>query len=134
MPTLTLETARRVLDAALEKAAELGSPSSIAILDAGREPLVFARMDGAPLASSEISQNKAYTSISMKMPTADLQALVQPGAPFYGLGQTQSRPFVTFGGGLPLTLDGDVIGSIGVAGGTADTDIQIAEAGVKALA
>jgi uncharacterized protein GlcG (DUF336 family) len=129
MASLNLSVAQRALEAALAKAAEIGSPSSVAILDAGREPLLFARMDGALLASSEIAQNKAYTAMSMKMATGDLAAYVQPGAPFFGLNSAQSRPFVTFGGGVPITVDGEVVGSIGVAGGSAEQDHDVASAG-----
>ena len=132
MSNLDLQTAQRILAAAVEKATEIGSPSSVAILDGGREPLLFLRMDGALLASSEIAQNKAYTAVSMKMATADLEAFVQPGAPFYGLQQAQSRPFVTFGGGVPVILEGEVVGAVGVAGGSADQDAQVAAAGAEA--
>lgn len=134
MPSMTSESAMKVLTAALDKANALDSPSSIAVLDSGRELIAFARLDDAPLASVEISQNKAYTAVSMKMATADLGPVVQPGAPFYGLQTAQARPFVTFGGGLPIVADGVVIGSIGVAGGSSDQDIAIATAGAEALA
>ena len=72
MANLSTADAQKALAAALGKAAELGSPSSVAVLDSGRELLAFTRMDGALLASIEISQNKAYTSASMKMATGDL--------------------------------------------------------------
>jgi uncharacterized protein GlcG (DUF336 family) len=134
MANLSLDTARKALNTALDKAAEIGSPSSIAILDGGREPLAFLRMDGALLASSEIAQNKAYTSISMKMATADLTGYVQPGAPFFGLNYAQSRPFITFGGGVPIVVGGEVVGAIGVAGGSAEQDAEVAAAGAAAVA
>lgn len=133
MTNLTQQQARTALDAALAKAAEIGSPSSVSILDAGREPLAFARMDGALLASPEISQNKAYTAVSMQSKTADLSDYVQPGAPFYGLQTAQSRPFITFGGGVPIVLDGVLVGAIGVAGGSAEQDAEVAEAGAAAV-
>jgi uncharacterized protein GlcG (DUF336 family) len=130
---LTAADARRALDAALAKAEEIGSPSSVAILDGGRELLAFARMDDALLASVEISQSKAYTARSMNMATADIGPLTKPDGPFFGLEHTQRRTLVTFGGGLPLTLGGEVVGGIGVAGGSADQDAEIAAAGAGAL-
>ena len=133
MTNLTLQQARTVLDAALRKAEELGSPSSVSILDAGREPLAFARQDGALLASPEISQNKAYTAVSMKSKTGDLGDFVQPGAPFFGLQNAQARPFITFGGGVPIVIDGELAGAIGVAGGSAEQDAEVAEAGASAV-
>jgi len=134
MANLSTADAQKALAAALGKAAELGSPSSVAVLDSGRELLAFTRMDGALLASIEISQNKAYTSASMKMATGDLTDYVQPGAAFFGLHYAQSRPFVTFGGGVPISVGGEVVGAIGVAGGSAEQDAEVAAAGAAALA
>lgn len=130
---LTLAQARQVLDAALAEAEELGSASSIAVVDAGRELVAFARQDGALLASTEIAQNKAYTARSLNMATKDVGPLTQPGQPLFGLESTHQRPLVSFGGGRPLALDGDVLGAIGVAGGTPDQDDEIAAAGAAAL-
>src|SRR4051794_8346777 len=127
------EQARRVLDAALQKATEIGSPSSVAIVDEGRELIAFARQDGALLASTEISAGKAYTACSMKMATKEIGPLTQPGQPLYGLEHTHSRPLVTFGGGRPLEVGGDVVGAVGVAGGTVDQDDEIAAAAAAAL-
>ncbi|WP_456697614.1 GlcG/HbpS family heme-binding protein [Aeromicrobium sp. P5_D10] len=134
MTNLSLEDAQKVLQATLAKATELGAPSSVAILDSGRELLAFSRQDGALLASTELSQNKAFTAISMQMATGDLGDLVQPGAPLFGLGNAQSRPFVTFGGGVPIVVGGEVVGSVGVAGGSADQDAEAAAAGAAAVA
>lgn len=125
--------ARTAIDAALAKAREIGSPSSVAVVDAGRELLAFARMDGALLASVEISQAKAFTARSMNMPTGDIGPLTQPGGPFFGLEHTQRRPMVSFGGGLPLSVGGEIVGAIGVAGGSADQDVEVASAGAAAL-
>ena len=133
MTQLNYELAQKVLAAAIAKANEIGSPSSISILDAGREPLAFVRQDGALLASSEIAANKAYTAVSMKMATADLGPFVQPGAPFFGLQQAQSRPFVTFGGGVPIVIAGELVGAVGVAGGSAEQDAEVAEAGAAVV-
>jgi uncharacterized protein GlcG (DUF336 family) len=130
---LSYEQARQALDAALRKASEIGSPSSITIVDEGRELIAFARQDDALLASTEISAGKAYTACSMKMATKDIGPLTQPGQPLYGLEHTHQRPLVTFGGGRPLEVDGRVVGGVGVAGGTVDQDDDIAAAAVAAL-
>ncbi len=130
---LTLEQARRVLDSAIAKAEELGSPSSIAVVDAGRELVAFARQDGALLASTEISQNKAYTARSLNMATKDVGPLTQPGQPLFGLETTHQRPLVSFGGGRPLAAGDEIVGAIGVAGGTPDQDDEVASAGAAAL-
>ncbi|MEZ4562234.1 MAG: heme-binding protein [Thermomicrobiales bacterium] len=134
MATLTQEQARRALDAGLAKAAEIGSPSSIAIVDAGRNLLAFARMDGALLASIEISQNKAFTARSMNMKTGDIGPLTQPGQPLYGIETSHSRPIITFGGGQPLVVDGEIAGAVGVAGGLVPQDEEVAAAAAASLA
>lgn len=133
MPGLSLAEARQVLDAALAKAEEIGSPSSVAVIDAGRELLAFARQDDALLASSEISQNKAFTARSLNMATKDVGPLTQPGQPLYGLETAHRRPLVSFGGGRPLAVGDEIVGAIGVAGGSPDQDDEVAAAGAAAL-
>lgn len=130
---LSYAEARAAVDAALAKAQEIGSPSSVAVLDAGRELMAFARMEDALLASPEISQAKAYTARSMNMPTADIGPLTQPGGPLFGLEHTHHRPMVSFGGGLPLTIGDQIVGAIGVAGGSVDQDVEVASAGAAAV-
>ena len=134
MGELTYALARRALEAALKKAEELGSPSSVAVVDSGRELLAFARQDGALLASAEISQAKAFTARSLNMATKDIGQYTQPGQPLYGLETAHRRsPLITFGGGRPITIGGEVVGAVGVAGGTVDDDDAVAAAGVAAL-
>jgi uncharacterized protein GlcG (DUF336 family) len=134
MARLTQEQARRALDAGIAKAAEIGSPSSIAIVDDGRNLLAFARMDGALLASIEISQNKAFTARSMNMKTGDIGPLTQPGQPLYGIQTSHSRPLIAFGGGEPLVVDGEIVGAGGVAGGLVPQDEEVAAAAAASLA
>jgi uncharacterized protein GlcG (DUF336 family) len=133
--TITASKVQAGLEAALKKARELKSPSSIAIVDDGRNLLGFIRMDGALLASIEISQAKAFTSRSLNMKTGDVMALVQPGAPLYGMETSHRLPLVVFAGGVPITAkDGQVIGAVGVAGGMPPDDEAIASAAAAAIA
>jgi uncharacterized protein GlcG (DUF336 family) len=133
MAKLTEEKVRGALRAAVVKATEIGSPSSVAIVDDGRNLLGFIRMDGALLASIEISQGKAYTARSMNMNTADIGPLTQPGQPLYGIETSHARPLITFGGGRPLMLNGEVVGAVGVAGGTVVQDDEVAVAAAASL-
>jgi uncharacterized protein GlcG (DUF336 family) len=136
MSTVNYEMAQSALKAALAKASELGSPSSIAVVDSGRELVAFARMDGALLASAIISQSKAYTARSLNSATKDIAGWVQPGGPLFGLETAHlsaGRALIVFGGGVPITVNGEVIGAIGVAGGSPDQDHEVATAGVAAL-
>ncbi len=133
-PQVTLAAAEAVIAAAKSKAAEIGQPMNIAVVDAGARLVAFARMDGSILASIDISQKKALTAVFLKLPTRDLAGAVQPGAPLYGLEQT-SGGLVCFAGGIPLIDgDGEVAGAIGVSAGTVEQDDEVAEAGVAAWA
>jgi uncharacterized protein GlcG (DUF336 family) len=130
--SLTHEQARRILDAGLAKAEEIGQPMNIAVVDDGGHLVAFGRMDGAIKASIDISTRKAVTSILMNLPTSALTDLVQPGAELYGLGQTAGG-MVTFGGGIPLHRDGDLIGAVGVSAGSVEQDVAVATAAAAAL-
>lgn len=132
--TITLKQVQAGLEAGLKKAKELNSPSSIAVVDAGRNLLGFLRMDNALLASIEISQAKAYTARSLNMKTGDVMELVQPGGPLYGMETSHRQSLVVFAGGVPITSNGNVIGAAGVAGGMPNDDEAVAEAVAKAIA
>lgn len=130
---ITLEDARRVVSAAEEKAREIGVPMNVAVVDGGRDLKAFARMEDAWLGSIDIAINKAFTSASFKMPTGDLAEMTQPGQPLYGLDSTNNGRVVNFAGGIPIERDGQVVGAVGVSGGTVDQDQQVAEAGIAAF-
>ena len=130
---ITLEDARRVVSTAEEKAREIGQPMNIAVLDAGRNLKTFARMDDAWLGSIEIAIDKASTSTSFELPTQDLASQAQPGQPLFGINTTSNSRVVIFAGGIPIQRDGQVVGAVGVSGGTPEQDQQVAEAGVAAF-
>jgi uncharacterized protein GlcG (DUF336 family) len=130
---LSLEDARRVLDAALAEAEKIGQPMNVAVVDAGAHLIAFARQDGAILASIDIAVRKARTAVLMNMPTSDLAELAVPGASLYGIEVTNDG-LVIFGGGIPLTdATGDLVGAIGVSAGTVEQDQQVAGVGARAL-
>jgi uncharacterized protein GlcG (DUF336 family) len=133
MESITLEEAQRVIQAALEKAQEIGQPMNVAIMDNGRELKAFSRMEDAWLGSISIAIDKAFTSASFLMPTQDLAPMTQPGEPLYGLETTNGGRVINFAGGIPLMRGDDVAGAIGVSGGTPDQDHEVAEAGVAAF-
>ncbi|GAA5049150.1 uncharacterized protein GlcG (DUF336 family) [Thermocatellispora tengchongensis] len=126
---LDYSTARDVLDAALAKAAEIGRPMNIAVVDDAGHLLAFARQDGAILGSIDIAIRKARTSALLRMTTADVGAAAAPGAPLYGI-ETTNGGLVIFGGGVPLVReDGEPAGAIGVSAGTVEQDETVAQAG-----
>jgi uncharacterized protein GlcG (DUF336 family) len=130
---ITLEEALRIISAAEEKAGQMGQPMNIAVMDAGRNLLAFHRMDGAWVASTDIAIDKAFTSAGRGLTTRKIGEMAQPGQPLFGINTTNGGRIVIFAGGIPLMRDGEVIGAIGVSGGTVDEDEEVAEAGVAAL-
>ncbi len=130
---ITLEEAQRVISAAEDKARQMGQPMNIAVMDAGRNLVAFHRMDGAWVASTDIAIDKAFTSAGRGHTTRKIGEMAQPGQPLFGINTTNGGRIVIFAGGIPLMRDGEVIGAIGVSGGTVGEDHEVAEAGVTAL-
>ena len=130
---VTLEDARRVIAAAEKKAAAIGQPMNIAVVDQGGNLVAHVRMDNAWIGSVDISINKAWTSRAFDIETKALAKESQSGGQFFGIHETNRGRVVIFAGGIPLKRDGKVVGGIGVSGGLADQDQQVAEAGAKAF-
>jgi uncharacterized protein GlcG (DUF336 family) len=130
---ITLNDARNVIAAAEKKAAEIGQPMNIAVVDAGGNLVAHARMDGAWIGSIDISINKAFTSRAFDIATKDLAPNAQPGGQFYGIHVSNGGRVMIFAGGIPLKRDGKVVGAIGVSGGSGAQDQAVAEAGAAAF-
>ena len=130
---LTLDVALNVVEAARQRADEIGVPMNIAVVDEGNNLVAFARMDGAWLGSIDIAQNKAYTARAFDMPTKDLAPLAQPNQPLYGIEASNQGRLIVFAGGIPLMAGDRVVGAIGVSGGSVEQDHEVAEAGVAAF-
>lgn len=134
MTKINASTARDLVTAAEQKANEIGVPMCIAVMDDGANLVSFQRMDEALIASIDISQNKAYSAVSLKMDTHTIHEISQPGESLYGLGTTNGGRIVTFGGGYQLEdEDGTVVGAIGVSGGDVSEDMEVSQAGVEAF-
>jgi uncharacterized protein GlcG (DUF336 family) len=129
--SLTLAEARNLIAAGEKKAAELGIPYNIAVVDAGGNLIAHARMDGAWLGSIDISIHKAWTARAFDMPTDDLAKMAQSGKPLFGIQNTNHEKVVIFGGGAPVKEGDVVIGAVGASGGTVDQDLKVAEAAVS---
>lgn len=123
-----LGKAKQMIAAAEQKAIEIGIPMVIAVVDAGGNLVAQHRMDDALLASISLALDKAYTAVALKTPTDEIASVVTPGQPLFGLNTANNGRFITFGGGFPLIAEGNVIGGIGVSGGTVDEDIMVARA------
>lgn len=130
---ITTQQAQAVIAAAEAKAAELGVPVNIAVLDAGTHLKAFDRMDGAVLGSIDVSIGKARTAILFDARSEIVWDYCKPGAQAPGLENTNGG-LVPFGGGIPLRgPDGVTLGAVGVSGGAVVQDVAIAEAAAAAF-
>lgn len=130
---LTLEDARRVIAAAEARAAEIGQPMNIAVVDGGGNLVAHVRMDGAWIGSVAIAIDKAWTARAFDVSTKELAALSQPGQDFYGIHASNRGRVMIFAGGIPLWRDDGVAGAIGVSGGSGEQDQSVAQAGAEAF-
>ena len=130
MPSLKLthEGAVKILRAAIDKAKAMGVPQCIAIVDDGGHLLAFTRMDGAKVLSIDSSMKKAMTAASSRVPTGGVEASVE-----LKLGLATGGKLTNLKGGVPIVVDGHVIGAIGVGSGTGEQDLEVAQAGIAAL-
>lgn len=133
-PKLTLEGARAVVAAAQRRAEEIRAPMNIAVVDDGGHLLAFERMDGAKPASVAISLVKAQAAAMRRAATGPAMAGDQVNAPLaLGLAIADSTHQTPIRGGVPLVVDGQVIGAVGASAGTEDQDLDVARAGAAAI-
>lgn len=130
---VTLSDARRIIAAAEQKAAEIGQPMNIAVVDGGANLVSHVRMDNAWIGSIDISIKKAFTSRAFDIATKDLATHSQSGKQFFGIHASNDGKIMIFAGGIPLKRDGKVVGAIGVSGGSGEQDHAVAEAGAAAF-
>jgi len=130
---ITLSDARRVIAAAEAKAADIEQPMNIAVADTGGNLVAHVRMDRAWLGSIDIAINKAYTARAFDIATKDLAEHSQSGGQFFGIHASNQGRIMIFAGGVPLTRDGEVVGAIGVSGGSGEQDHAVAVAGAAAF-
>ncbi|WP_028552913.1 GlcG/HbpS family heme-binding protein [Paenibacillus sp. UNC451MF] len=133
MSILSLEIAKYLMRIAEQKAKELGINESIAIVDEGGNLLAFQRMDDTKLGSISIAQDKAWTALAMRVPTANLAKAALPNAESYGINTTNHGRIVVLGGGIPIEWNGKFIGGIGVSGSTSANDVIVANAAIQAF-
>ena len=131
---LSRDEAFIMIEAAEKKAAEIGMPQVIAVADESGNLIAFSRMDGGKASSIQIAIAKAFTAGAARNPTMFYNQHCVPGSPAFGIHVSNDGKFCTIGGGLPVMSGKDCIGGIGVSSGTPAQDIEVAEAGVQALA
>ncbi len=130
---LSLEIVKEMAKAAEEKATEMNVPVIFAAVDKGANLMLMHRMENAFITSIDIAINKAYTAACLKQGSHEIANVVKPGDSLYGLQLTNNCKIVPFGGGFPIIVDGQVVGAVGVSGGTVEEDMAIAQAAVDAF-
>lgn len=131
--SLSFHELHQLVRAAMERADAIGVPVVISVVDAHGIGMLTWRMPDALLVSSELAPKKAWTAVAMKSATHELAGVVQPGGPLYGLEAQLAGKVVTFGGGVPLWRSGNIIGGLGISGGSVEQDMDIAQAAVAAI-
>jgi uncharacterized protein GlcG (DUF336 family) len=131
--TVDWTTALHMVAAAHAEAVRRSILVSAAVVDAGGHLVAFGRMDGAEIAGPVLAVDKAYTAVANRIATSELAILAAPGGELFGLHANGGGRFVIFGGGVPIVVDGTVVGGVGVSGASASDDEACALAALTAL-
>ena len=129
---LTLQQAERMLQAAKAKALEMGIKVSIGVVDSRGDLMAMVRLDGARWYTPEVCRGKAFASATWGQPSSELMERADHPV-FRGISMMQSGRLIPAKGALPILEGGEILGAIGVSGGTADQDVEVAQAGLDAL-
>lgn len=129
--TLSGQAVTDLVREAAAAAAAHGVPMSIAVVDTAGTLQGFLRMDGAPLLSVQLAQDKAYTAASFGIPTDQWHEFIKNDPPL-AAGIPSVPRLVVFGGGFPLHVDGEVVGALGISGGHYTDDMVVAQTAIKA--
>ena len=127
---LSLSDAKHLIDGAKNEARDIGVPMCIAIADESGNLIAFDRMDGGKVTSITIAQDKAFTAAAARKATHEYNTVCVPGNLAFGIHTALGGRLCVVGGGFPVTVDGEVVGGIGLSSGTPQQDIQCAQAGI----
>lgn len=127
---LAIDDAKILAEGARAEAEKIGVPMCIAIVDESANLIYFERMDGGKVTSAIVAQDKAYTAAGAKKATHDYNAACVPGNLAFGIHTAIGGRLCVVGGGLPVSVDGQVVGGIGLSSGTPQQDMQCAQAGI----
>ncbi|GAA0790328.1 GlcG/HbpS family heme-binding protein [Marinobacterium sediminicola] len=127
---LDQQDARLLIEGARQKADEIGVPMCIAIVDESGNLVAFERMDGGKITSVTIAQDKAFTAAAARKATHEYNEKCVPGSLVFGIHTAMGGRLCVVGGGLPVSVEGEVVGGIGLSSGTPDQDMVCAQAGI----
>ena len=128
---LDVEDAMKLMEGARAHASRIGIPMCIAIADRSGHLLAFERMDGGKISSITIAIDKAFTAAAARKATHEYGEASQPGKPAYGINSAIGGRLMIVAGGIPVTIDEDVLGSIGISSGTPSQDLDVAQAALE---
>lgn len=128
---MTLSLAEALAKCVEDKAREMGVNAVVAVSDESARPVLVHSMDDAYIASFDVALKKSYTVVSLKMSTAELKPLANPGGSLYGIQFTNDNQIIVFGGGDPLKVNGKIIGGLGVSGGSEEQDTALSAYGAS---
>ena len=130
---LSIEDAKLLIDGARSKAVELGIPMCITVVDESGQLIAFERMNGGKVTSAIIAQDKAFTAAGARKATHEYNEACQPGNLVFGIHTAIGGRFCVVGGGLPVVVNEEVVGGIGLSSGTPQQDMECAQAGIDHL-
>lgn len=126
-----LAAAIKVAELGAEEARRIKVPMTFCVIDIHGNMVLKHRMTGSMLIALEMAERKAFTSAALHMKTADMSAKSREGEPFHLVAVAAGDRYWTDGGGVPLVIDGKVVGGFGVSGGSVAQDVQVAEAALR---
>jgi len=127
---LDLAEARILIEGATNKARDIGVPMCVAVVDESGNLVAFERMDGGKITSVVIAQDKAFTAAAARKATHEYNAANIPGSLAFGIHTEVGGRLSSVGGGLPVVVEGEVVGGIGLSSGTPEQDMECALAGL----
>ncbi len=127
---LSLADAQILIEGAKRKSAAIGVPMCVAVVDESGNLIAFERMDGAKVLSVGLAQDKAFAAAVSRRPTHEYNEMCKPGNLAFGIHTSSGGRFSTVGGGFPVVLDNTVVGGIGLSGGAAEQDMEVARAAI----
>ncbi|MCS6925316.1 MAG: heme-binding protein [Candidatus Binatia bacterium] len=131
---LTLDLAERFIAAAKAKAQAAGWAMSFAVVDTAGNLVALARMDGARWMTAKIAESKAFTAATFRRTSMEVAELAKSRSQLIdSIGALIGKPLLLAGGGLPLVMQGELLGGVGASGGTEEQDIECAKAGLVAI-
>jgi uncharacterized protein GlcG (DUF336 family) len=131
---LSLDLAERVVAAARAKAQQNSWGMSIAVVDLAGHPVILTRMDKARWLNTRVAQSKAFTAVTFRRPSADVEEMTKTRPQLWAnITAIVDQPLLPAGGGLPLIVNGELLGGVGVSGGTEGQDVECARAGLDAV-